>query len=297
MIEDRKSYLLMHFCVFLWGFTAILGKFITLNEVVLVWYRTLLTAIIFLFVPIFWKNIKKSSIKQLLTFGGIGVLVAIHWFLFYGSIRYSNASIGVACVGITAFLTALIEPLLTKSKLKTIDLFFGILVIPGIWLISNASPIGYRNGIIMGLFSALIAAIFTILNKQKTTKSDPVVVSWAQMLGGFLFTCLIMPIYIYFFPDSFKIPSQIDLIYLIILSVFCTALPFILSIWAFRHLTAFTWIFIVNLEPVYGIILAIIILKENTELGINFYIGASLIFLSVIGKFLFEKWYLNKNKI
>jgi drug/metabolite transporter (DMT)-like permease len=283
--------------VFLWGFTAILGKYITLNEVILVWYRTLFTAIIFLFVPIFWKEIKKTSFKSLLIFGGIGGLVAIHWFLFYGSIKYSNASIGVACVGTTALITALIEPLMSKNKLKTIDLLFGILVIPGIWLISNASPIGYRNGIIMGIFSALIAAIFTILNKQKTTKNNPVVVSWAQMLGGFLFTCLIMPIYLNFFPNTLKIPSYSDLSNLIILSIFCTALPYILSIWAFRHISAFNWIFIVNMEPLYGIILAIILLKENTELGINFYIGASLIFLSVIGKFLFEKWYLNKNRI
>jgi drug/metabolite transporter (DMT)-like permease len=135
------------------------------------------------------------------------------------------------------------------------------------------------------------------LNKQKTTKNNPVVVSWAQMLGGFLFTCLIMPIYLNFFPNTLKIPSYSDLSNLIILSIFCTALPYILSIWAFRHISAFNWIFIVNMEPLYGIILAIILLKENTELGINFYIGASLIFLSVIGKFLFEKWYLNKNRI
>ena len=289
MIESKKAYLLMHFCVFLWGFTAILGKFISLNEVVLVWYRTLFTSIIFLFAPIFWIKIKTTSIKSLLIFGGIGALVSIHWFLFYGSIKYSNASIGVACVGITSLLTAIIEPIMTKNKLKIIDLIFGILIIPGIWLISNASPASYSKGILMGIFSALIAAIFTLLNKLNTTQSNPIVVSWAQMMGGFLFTCLIMPIYVNYFPSTFHLPNKVDFFYLIMLSIFCTALPFILSIWAFRHLSAFTWIFIVNLEPVYGIILAIFILKENKELGPNFYIGASLIFLSVIGKFLYEK--------
>lgn len=288
MNEQKRALLLMHISVFLWGFTAIMGKLISLNEVVLVWYRTLFTAISLLFIPIFWKKIKNTPIKSILIFAFIGCLVALHWYLFYGSIKYANASVGVACIGTTSLLTALIEPLMTKNKIRTIDILFGSLVIPGILLISNASPKGYLFGILMGIFSALIAAIFSILNKKHTVKHNPVVVSWTQMMGAFIFTSCLLPFYLFYFPNSFQLPNSIDFIYLIVLSVLCTALPFILSIWAFRHLSAFTWVFIVNLEPLYGILLAIILLKENKELGINFYIGVLIILFSVVGKFIWE---------
>ena len=287
---DKKqlAYLELHFCVFLWGFTAILGKLIQISELPLVWFRILITCISILFIPKFFENLKKVNKNQIKNLAFIGCLVALHWLFFYGSIKYSNASIGVICMSTSAFFTSLINPLFFKKKLQRSELLFALFVIFGMYLIFNSSSL-YILGIILGLIGALLASIFTILNKKAVEEIEPLSMTFIELGSGLLFLTIISPIYFYLFPKSNFLPSTNDFFYLMILALLCTTLPFSLSLKSLKHVSAFTANFSVNLEPIYGIILAFIIFKENKDLNLNFYIGAFVITLSVFSQGFIKK--------
>ncbi|MCB9032677.1 MAG: EamA family transporter [Chitinophagales bacterium] len=277
----QKAYLQIHIAVFLWGITAILGKLISYSELVLVWYRMTMVSVLFLFFPSIYKELKTLSQSTIIKVGAIGILVALHWVCFYGSIKYANASVALSCLALTSFFTAIIEPIITKTPFNKAELLLGILVIPGIWLISQSINTNYYIGLILGLLAALLAAIFTSLNKKETQHTPPKVTVFIQLGCGALFLSLIMPIYLQFFPNSFYLPDGRDLILLIILAVICTILPYILYLKSLKVLTAFATNLINNLEPIYGIILAAIFFQENKELSISFYIGTLIILLAV----------------
>ena len=277
-----KAYVQMHLAIFLWGFTGILGKAIELTEGIIVWYRLLLTCISLLIFFGLNKKLVPLKGKDMLKIGGVGILITIHWILFYAAIKISNVSITLSCLATTALWTAMLEPVIyRKKKFNITELLFGIFVIAGIYLIFHFQQL-YTWGIIIALGSALMGAIFTIFNKNLLNKFAAETVVIYELVAGFLFMSLLMPFYLQLFPSSNLIPGSADWIYLLILSLVCTAFAFTISLHALKELSAFTLNLSVNLEPVYSIILAIIIFNEDNVLNIGFYIGTIIILLSVV---------------
>jgi drug/metabolite transporter (DMT)-like permease len=288
-LQDKtKAYIQIHISVLLWGFTAILGKLIELKETPLIWFRLLLISICLLLIPGLLKKTRLIPQTTLFKLAGIGSLISIHWLCFYGSIKYANVSVALSCLATTSFFTSFIEPLILKKKIKKYELLLGLFVIPGIYLIFYFTSL-YITGIILGLLAAVLCAVFVTLNKKISTGIDPLAVTLTELGSGFITVTLLMPLYFVFFPEASMHPSSKDWFYLIILSIFCTILPFSISIRALNHISAFTVNLTLNLEPVYGIIMAIIFFQENKELNYGFYLGTLIILISV-----FLHPYLNK---
>ena len=276
----KKAFLQLHFAVILAGFTAILGKLITLNEGLLTAYRMLLTVVILAIILFFKKQLKKLSWKNTLTLFGLGAIISLHWVSFYGSIKYANVSVSVTCLSTIGFFTSLFEPLIRRRRVDFVEVFLGMLAIAGVYLIFNFYP-EYKTGIIFGIISAMLACLFPILNKTLLNRFSPNTVTLYEMCGGFIALCFILPIYLQFFPASYFIPTSTDWLWLLILAGVCTVFAFNLSLHALRHISAFTTNLTYNFEPVYSIILAFIIFKENKFLGPGFYFGFALILLAV----------------
>ncbi len=276
----KKAFLQLHFAVILAGFTAILGKLITLNEGLLTAYRMLLTVVILAIILFFKKQLKKLSWKNTLTLFGVGAIISLHWVSFYGSIKYANVSVSVTCLSTIGFFTSLFEPLIRRRRVDFVEVFLGMLAIVGVYLIFNFYP-EYETGIIFGIISAMLACLFPILNKTLLNRFSPNTVTLYEMSGGFITLCFILPIYLQFFPASYFIPTSTDWLWLLILAGVCTVFAFNLSLQALKHISAFTTNLTYNFEPVYSIILAFIIFKENKFLGPGFYFGFALILLAV----------------
>jgi drug/metabolite transporter (DMT)-like permease len=276
----KKAFLQLHFAVILAGFTAILGKLITLNEGLLTAYRMLLTVIILAIILFFKKQLKKLSWKNTLTLFGVGAIISLHWVSFYGSIKYSNVSVSVTCLSTIGFFTSLFEPLIRRRRVDFVEVFLGMLAIAGVYLIFNFYP-EYKTGIIFGIISAMLACLFPILNKTLLNKFSPNTVTLYEMSGGFIALCFILPVYLQFFPATYFIPTSTDWLWLLILAGVCTVFAFNLSLQALKHISAFTTNLTYNFEPVYSIILAFIIFKENKFLGAGFYFGFALILFAV----------------
>lgn len=270
----------MHIAVFLGGFSAIFGKLIGLNESLLTFYRMLLSAIILGAILIFRKSFQKLAGKDMLRLFGVGAIISLHWVSFYGSIKYSNISVSVTCLSATGFFTSLFEPLMMKKRIDLVEVFLGILAIAGIYLIFNFYP-EYKTGMIFGIISAMLSCIFPIINKKILVDFSPNTVIVYEMTGGFIALCFIFPVYLYFFPAAYFIPTLTDLLWLLILSGVCTVFAFNLSLHSLKHLSAFTTNLTYNFEPVYSIILAFILFKENKFLGTGFYFGFTLILLAI----------------
>lgn len=289
MKPTNKAFLYMHIATFLFGMTAILGKLITLNEFNMVWHRMLITSLVFLLVPTFWRNIHKIPKKILLIYFFNGFIVAIHWVTFYGSIKINNnASLTLACFGSVSAMASVLEPLLLKQRFKKSEMVLGLVVLVGLVFIAFADPSGklsvnstYFQAIILALISAFFAILFTIINKKYIQDYSPVVVTWAQMTGGFVFLTLMIP-FVIFNDITFQlVPSATDGLWLVILAVLCTNIAFSLEMESLKKMSAFTSSIILNLEPVYGILVAIFLFKENEMLNTWFYIGASIVIISV----------------
>jgi drug/metabolite transporter (DMT)-like permease len=277
----KKAFLQLHAAIFLAGFTGILGRLIELNEVLLVWYRMMFAAFALLLITIITKKIIKLHFSEMLRLIGIGGIVALHWVFFYGSIKYSNVSVSLVCFSAIGFFSALLDPLLSKRKFEWIELLLGLMVIIGIYLMFHFDP-HFRTGILFGMISSLLAAIFPILNKKMMDKHQPETITFYEMSGGFFLLTLLLPFYLAFFPTQYLLPSTSDLIWLLVLSLFCTVLAFNLSVRSLTKISPFTVNLSFNLEPVYGIALAFIFFKEYEEVGIPFYIGIAIIFLTVV---------------
>lgn len=272
----------MHLAVFFFGFTAILGKLISLNEVPLVWHRLWISCVGLLFIPKILKHIRSIDKKQLLRFALIGTLTTIHWVTFYGSIKLgNNASITLACLATSTLFTAFLEPLLTGSKISLVEVFLGLMVIVGITLLTGVGET-YYPAIIMGLVSAFFASLFSTLNKKYVKEEKSTAVTFIELFSGLIMLTIIAPFYLDDFKWAMFTPSPDDWIYLLILGLVCTCLAFVISLNALKVLTAFISNLSINLEPVYGIILAAIIFNESSELNQSFYIGTAIILLAVV---------------
>jgi drug/metabolite transporter (DMT)-like permease len=276
----RKAFFQLHIAILFAGFTAILGKLITLNEGYLVAYRMWISAVTLAAILFFRKELMKLSWKKVLQLFAVGAIISLHWVSFYGSIKYSNVSVSVTCLSAIGFFTSLFEPMIMRRRIDIVEVFLGLLAIAGIYLIFNFYP-EYKVGIIFGIISAMLACLFPIFNKTLLKEISPKIVTLYEMTGGFLALCFILPVYLHFFPATYFIPTTTDWFWLLILSWICTVFAFILSLNALKHLSPFTTNLSYNLEPVYSIIMAFIIFKENKFLGAGFYYGFALILLAV----------------
>jgi drug/metabolite transporter (DMT)-like permease len=291
--EVKHPYLQLHIAVFLFGFTAILGKYISLDQYNLVWQRMWIAGIAYFFVPGVLRSFRKLSKVDFLRFALIGVLVAIHWVTFYGSIKIGDsASLTLACFGTITLFTAILEPIMTKSNFKKKEFGISLLVLLGLYFVYLAKPkdetaSNFNLAIVWGILSSFIAAVFSVLNKKWIPGKNTMTVSSVQLISGFLFLSALLPLLDLLIPSFYSmsnfqlIPSGADIISLLVLSILCTTLAFVFELNALKHVSAFVANLVINLEPVYGIIMAAVFFSEHKMLIIYFYIGATIIMLSV----------------
>ncbi|HEX3934865.1 MAG TPA: DMT family transporter [Puia sp.] len=277
----RKAFIQLHIAVLLAGLTGVLGRLISLNEGLLVWYRLLLTAVSLWILAWIRRQSVKVDRRDIWRIFGVGGIAALHWVTFYGSIKYSNVSVGLVCFSAIGFFTALLEPLIMRHRIDMVELTLGFLVIVGIFFIFKVDP-HFKTGIVIGLISALLGSLFPVLNKRILKRVSSENVTLYELSGGFLVLTLLMPLYLYLFPAPSLIPGWQDWIWLLILSWACTVLAFNLSMSALQHISAFTVNLSYNLEPVYGILLAFVLFREDKYLNKGFYIGFFLILLSIV---------------
>src|SRR5574337_308453 len=244
----NQARLQIHFCVLLWGFTAILGKLITLPALPLVWWRMLLVTGALLMVPRVRRQLRAMSWRLIGAYAGIGVLVSLHWLTFYAAIKLSNASVGATCIALGPVFLAFVEPWLTKRQFDPRELLIGAAVVPGVVMVVGGVPTDMRIGIAVGVLSALFVALFGSLNKRMVESGDPLTVTFIELGTG---------------------------------TAFRTLLPFSLALVALRHMNAFGTQMVTNLEPVYSIVLAIVLLGEQHELYHWFYLGVIVILEAV----------------
>ncbi len=278
----QKAYLQLHLAVFLFGFTAILGKLITLEQTALVWNRLWIAVLGLVFIPGVIKGIRAIKLINVAKYCGIGVLVALHWLTFYGSIKVGNsASVTLACLATSALFASVLEPLITKSKFQWVEMLLGLFVIVGIYFLSGVGE-SYHWAIIIGITSAFLAALFSTLNKKYITGQNTLSVSTIELAAGFIFISISYPILQMVFPQPQWFPVGDDWWWLIVLGLLCTSLAFALALESLKEISAFISNLSINLEPVYGILLAIWFLNEDKDLNFDFYLGTSIILLAVV---------------
>lgn len=279
---ERKALLQIHFCVVLWGFTAILGKLISLQALDLVWWRMLIVALAVLVFPGFWRQLRAMSGRQMWIFAGIGVVVALHWLSFYGAIKLSNASVAATCMAVGPIFMAFVEPWITGRSFDRRELLFGLLALPGVVLVVGGTPSGMRLGIVAGIVSVLLVAVFGSLNKRYVEQGGPLAVTGLELGAGAAFLTLVALIWS---GDAaaIQMPDARDTTLLLVLALGCTLFPYALSLVALRHINAYSAQLAVSLEPVYAILLAMLLLGEQRELTFSFYLGVSIILLVVFG--------------
>lgn len=277
----KKALLQLNAAVFLWGFTGVLGRKITLGQTWLVWYRLLITVVSLWILYFFLKKIRRISLRSAFYIGCIGLIQALHWVTFYGSIKYANVTIALTCLSTSALLASLIEPIILRKKFEPIEIFLGLFAIAGIIIIYQ-SHIQFSVGIIIGLISALLTVTSSVLNKKIVDDYQPEQITLYQLTGGFIGLSLLFPIYQYYFHEKHGHPTSEDWLWLFILSWVCTIFTFYLYIRSLKKISAFTLNLTLTLEPVYGIILAFIVFHENEYLNNWFYPGFALIALAVV---------------
>lgn len=277
MDGTKRAYLELHIAVLLFGFTAILGDLIQLSAVMIVWWRVLLTCISLLYFVQFGRKLSIIPKDKIFKFLGIGILVALHWITFYGAIKLSNASVALICFASTSLFTSFLEPAILGRPIEKLQVVMGLMIIPGMWLIVNTVESNMMNGIYVGLLSALLAAIFSTLNKKLIDDADSYSITFLELGSAWMFISILIPVLMWS-GNSFQFwPQGADWIYLVVLALLCTTLAYILSLRALRYVSAFVANLTINLEPVYGILLAIILLKDHKELSPKFYLGVVLI--------------------
>ncbi|NVJ86989.1 MAG: DMT family transporter [Algoriphagus sp.] len=283
-MASLKDYFLLHFIVLIWGFTAILGLLISLPALELVFYRTLIASIgvALLFA---WKR-KPLYIPphQMMKVLGTGVIIALHWILFFWSARVSTASVCLAGMATTSLWTAFVEPFFNRTKIKWYEVALGLLVISGLLVIFKFET-GYWLGLSMALASAFLAACFSVINGRLTQRHDPYQITFYEMAGASLASLLFMPIYTIWLTDGSGIQwtwQGFDWFWLLLLGGVCTVYAFSVSVDLMKRLSVFSINLTINLEPVYGIVLAVLIFGEKEKMTPGFYLGTLIILFSVL---------------
>lgn len=278
--DNLKSYLSLHFIVFIWGFTAILGALITIEASFLVWYRMFFASI---FLAVF-IGIKKKSFqvtpKSFLKLVIVGLLIALHWIFFFEAIKISTVSITLSVFSLGAFFASLLEPIFYGRKVLWYEVFFGLIIIAGLGLIMQVE-IHYLKGMLLALVSIILGVLFTLMNGKLIADHDPSVISFYEFLAGFVFISAYFLFQGKFTPDFFVLTAK-NWILILILASICTAYAFTASVKVMRKLSPYTVMLTTNLEPVYGIILAFFIIGGKEKMSTEFYIGAVIIVITVI---------------
>ena len=275
-----KNQLHLHFLVFIAGFTGILGELITIKAIPLVWIRMIIaTIIIFIYIKISKEKITITP-KKLVKLSLAGIIIALHWITFFGSIDASNVSIALTMFSTGAFFASFIEPFIYKRKIIWYEIVFGLLVVVGVLIIME-SEMKYIKGIVLGVFSAFFASVFAVLNGKFLEKHSPTTISFYEFIGGVIFISIFMLIIGIDFETEVFVLTKTDVIYLLILGSVCTAYAFIAAVSVMRHISPYSVVLTYNLEPVYGIILAILIVPEKEKMSSSFYLGAAIIILIV----------------
>lgn len=288
MLNDNfKNQLHLHFIVFIWGFTAVLGALISLDALPLVFTRIgIAIAVISLYIIITKKNIFISN-KDIFRFILFGFVIALHWLTFFHAIKISNVSITLACISTGAFFTSILEPIFYKRKFIAYEIILGCMVVCGLLLIFQFET-QYKWGIVTALISAFLSAVFSIINGKLASKHDSVIISFYELIGGFLLLAAFV-LYKEGFNSTYFSFNDTDLLYIAILGAVCTAYPFIGTINIMKHLTPYTVMLTINLEPIYGILLAVLIFKDQEKMTPAFYFGAAIILLTVLLNAYFKK--------
>ena len=290
----KKALIQLNVAVFLWGFTGVLGRAISLDSIMLVWWRLLITMLSLWALYLVQAKARRIPVRSVLVISLIGTVQALHWVCFYASIKLANVTIALTCLSTTALIAAVIEPLVIKKKFDFFEIVLGLFAIAGILIIYN-THLNFSAGIIIGLVSALLTVLVSVSNKKIIDKYHPEHITLYQLTGGFLGMTILLPLFQLLFRNSWSAPTPFDWLWLIVLSWVCTILTFFLYIRSLKKISAFTMNLTLTLEPIYGIILAFIIYHENRFLSQWFYLGFALIVLAV----LFHTWrlvYLNRRK-
>ncbi|WP_256012399.1 DMT family transporter [Desertivirga xinjiangensis] len=290
----NRNLLVLHFTVFVWGFTGILGALISVNATHLVWYRVLI-AVISLWL---WFKYKKTNYKlswnSLITLFSTGAIVALHWILFFYAIKQSTVSVTLVCLSSLSLFTAFLEPLINRSKVSKLDIGIGLLIITGIYIIFEFES-KYTIGIISGLVSAICASLFSIINSKQIKKHEAPVISFYELMGALVWISIFLAA-VGGFNKAMKL-NESDVFYLIVLGTICTSLAYVAGVSVMKELSAFRVALITNLEPIYGILLAFLFFGKDEQMSFHFYLGAAIILIAVFAHPLLHKHFeKQKNK-
>jgi drug/metabolite transporter (DMT)-like permease len=277
----KKSFIYLHIAVLLGGFTGIFGKLISIDAAALVWFRVAISSILLYGILKITGKLKHYTAKQILQLSASGLLPTFFWAFFYASIKYSNVSIGVVCFCLTGFFTAVLNPVVNRQKLAISELFLSALTLAGVSLIFHFDT-SYRTGILLGTISSFFGSLYIMGNERLVKRYDSTMINFYQLLGATVALGLLLPVYRAISPATPMLPTAMDILYLLILSLFCTVGLYLLVAEALKDISAFTVNLSFNLEPVYSILLAMLIFKENKVLNASFYWGLTLIMISVL---------------
>jgi drug/metabolite transporter (DMT)-like permease len=295
-MSNVTDYIKLHFIVLIWGFTAILGVLISIPSIEIVFYRTGFAAVFLLGLLFVQKRKLRVPLTYIFRFLATGIIIAGHWILFFTSAKVSTASVCLAGMATVTLWTSIIEPVFYKRKIRGYEVFLGLIVIAGLYIIFRFE-LNNALGLILAVISAFLGALFSVFNSKFTVSYDPYVITCYEMIGACL-TCLVfLPLYPIIFPDiqSVQLGLNIyDFLYLVVLSLICTVYAFSESVELMRRISAYAVNLTVNLEPVYGIILAVFILNEDEKMSSGFYWGTLVIILSVLSYPMINRYYKNK---
>ena len=283
MDQKTRTFLILHTAVFLAGWTGILGRMISLGGLPLVWYRMMVSVPVLAGALALLKRLHKVTWPAFWRMAGCGAVLSMHWVAFFASIQASNVSIGVACIATSCFFTSVLDPLINRKRLSWAEILISFMAIAGVLLIFSLD-VRYRLGIGLGLASAALYSLFSILNINTAQKTgeDSATMLLHELIGGVLVLTALIPLYLHFYPGADIRPEGNDLLWILLLGSVFTVLPFLFQIHAMRILSAFTVNLAYNLEPVYSIAFAALLFGEHREVGWSFWLGIALIALSVL---------------
>ena len=288
---NLKNQLHLHIIVFIWGFTAILGELITLNALPLVFTRiAIAVSVIYVYLRFKNKNLAISK-KDMIRFFLFGFIIALHWLTFFHAIKIANISITLACISTGAFFTSILEPIFYKRKFILYEVLLGCLVVVGLLLIFQFET-QYKMGILIALLSAFLSAVFSLINGKLAKSYDSVVISFYELLGGLFILGCFLVVQGGFTLNNFNFQG-FDYLWIGILGSICTAYPFIATINIMKYLSPYTVMLTINLEPIYGILLAVLLFKDQEKMTPAFYFGAIIILSTV----LLNAYFKNRKKV
>lgn len=275
MLAKYKHQAILHLIVLVWGLTGILGDYISLSSAKIVFFRTFIAFLSLLLIGFFIKKTKKLHWTQILKISGIGVIVGLHWFTFFYSIKVSTVSIGVVCMSLTTLFVALIEPIIFKRKISTTEIFISFFILLGIIIIFGFE-FQYVEGILVGVFSALMAAIFSVLNGQLIKSVSSFAITKYEMLGATVVSLCIVYLNGDLDTGLFDMSFENGLL-LLFLSLVCTTAAFMISVWVMKYLSPFTVSVSINMEPIYTILIAVVLAPDKEKMTFGFYLGGAVI--------------------